>query len=220
MLSISTVHAETFPRYLDTVHSLSRSASFRATSLFPFATNSSQQGLCSTSGGYLQRHTTVQLTQSATTYDNNTSCSFELRLSFQISPSIAPATQSDTSTSPSTAPTTKSDTWTSPSTAPTTKSHTWTSPSTAPATKSDTWPSPSTAPATKSNTWPSPSIAPTTKSDTWPSPSTAPAAQNDSQAWSSSHMKRHFQHRIALAGNTETNSLFCCRLVQWTTTCM
>ena len=118
---------------------------------------------------------------------------FELRLSFQISPSTAPATQSDTSTSPSTAPTTKSDTWTSPSTAPTTKSDTWTSPSTAPATKSDTWPSPSTAPATKSNTWPSPSTAPTTKSDTWPSPSTAPATQNDSQAWSSSHMKRHFQ---------------------------
>ena len=53
---------------------------------------------------------------------------FELRLSFQISPSTAPATQSDTSTSPSTAPTTKSDTWTSPSTAPTTKSDTWTSP--------------------------------------------------------------------------------------------
>ena len=75
MFSISIVNAETCPRYLDTVHSLSRSASFHATSLFPFATNSSQQGLCSTSGGYLQRHTTVQLTQSATTYDNNTSCS-------------------------------------------------------------------------------------------------------------------------------------------------
>ena len=104
---------------------------------------------------------------------------FALRLSFQISPS--------------TAPTTKSNTWTSPSTAPTTKSDTWTSPSTAPATKSDTWTSPSTAPTTKSDTWPSPSTAPTTKSDTWPSPSTAPATQNDSQAWSSSHMKRHFQ---------------------------
>ena len=90
---------------------------------------------------------------------------FELRLSFQISPSTVPAT--------------KSDTWTSPSTAPTTQSDTWTSPSTAPATKSDTWPSPSTAP--------------TTKSDTWPSPTTAPATQNDAQAWSSSHMKRHFQ---------------------------
>ena len=76
---------------------------------------------------------------------------FALRLSFQISPSPAPTTQSDTWTSPSTAPTTKTDTWTSPSTAP------------------------------------------TTKSDTWPSPSTAPATQNDSQAWSSSHMKRHFQ---------------------------
>ena len=57
---------------------------------------------------------------------------FELRLSFQISPSTAPATQSDTWTSPSTAPTTQSDTWTSPSTAPTTQSDTWTSPSTAP----------------------------------------------------------------------------------------
>ena len=53
--------------------------------------------------------------------------------------------------------------------------------------------SPSTAPTTKSNTWTSPSTAPTTKSDTWPSPSTAPATQNDSHAWSSSHMKRHFQ---------------------------
>ena len=41
--------------------------------------------------------------------------------------------------------------------------------------------------------WPSPSTAPVTKSDTWPSPSTAPATQNDSHAWSSSHMKRHFQ---------------------------
>ena len=109
------------------------------------------------------------------------------------SPSTAPATNSDTWTSPSTAPTTKSDTWTSPSTAPTTQSDTWTSPSIAPTTKSDTWPSPSTAPTTKSDTWPSPSTAPTTKSDTWPSPSTAPATQNDSQAWSSSHMKRHFQ---------------------------
>ena len=104
---------------------------------------------------------------------------FALRLSFQISPS--------------TAPTTKSDTWTSPSTAPTTPSDTWTSPSTAPATKSDTWTSPSTAPTTQSDTWPSPSTAPTTKSDTWPSPTTAPATQNDSQAWSSSHMKRPFQ---------------------------
>ena len=104
---------------------------------------------------------------------------FALRLAFQISPS--------------TAPTTKSDTWTSPSTAPTTPSDTWTSPSTAPATKSDTWTSPSTAPTTQSDTWPSPSTAPTTKSDTWPSPTTAPATQNDSQAWSSSHMKRPFQ---------------------------
>ena len=67
------------------------------------------------------------------------------------------------------------------------------SPSTAPATQSDTWTSPSTAPSTKSDTWTSPSTAPATKSDTWPSPSTAPATQNDSHAWSSSHMKRHFQ---------------------------
>ena len=99
---------------------------------------------------------------------------FALRLSFQISPSTAPTTQSDTWTSPSTAPTTKSNTWTSPSTAPTTQSNTWTSPSTAPATKSDTWPSPSIAPTTQSDTCTSPSTAPTTKSDTWPSPSTAP----------------------------------------------
>ena len=104
---------------------------------------------------------------------------FALRLSFQISPSTAPTTKSNTSTSPSTAPTTQSHTWTSPSTAPTTQSDTWTSPSTAPITQSDTWTSPSTAP--------------TTKSDTWPSPSTAPATQYDSHAWSSSHMKRHFQ---------------------------
>ena len=81
---------------------------------------------------------------------------FALRLSFQISPSTAPATKSDTWTSPSTAPTTKSDTWTSPSTAPTTQSDTWTSPSTAPTTQSDTWTSPSTAPTTKSDNWPSP----------------------------------------------------------------
>ena len=45
----------------------------------------------------------------------------------------------------------------------------------------------------KSNTWSSPSTAPATKSDTWSSPSTAPATQNHSRAWSSSHMKRHFQ---------------------------
>ena len=79
---------------------------------------------------------------------------FSLQLSFQISPSTAPTTKSDTWTSPSPAPATKSNTWTSPSTAPTTQSDTWTSPSTAPATKSDTWPSPSTAPTTQSDTWP------------------------------------------------------------------
>ena len=64
---------------------------------------------------------------------------FALRLSFQISPSTAPTTKSDTSTSPSTAPTTQSDTWTSPSTAPTTQSDTWPSPTTVPTTQSDTW---------------------------------------------------------------------------------
>ena len=73
---------------------------------------------------------------------------FSLRLSFQISPSTAPAT--------------KIDIWPSPSTAPaTTKSDTWPSPITAPATKSDTWPSaeqqmsppnsPNTAPATQND---------------------------------------------------------------------
>ena len=54
-------------------------------------------------------------------------------------------------------------------------------------------PSPNTAPTTKRYTWPSPRAAPATKSDTWGSPSTAPATQNDSHAWSSSHMKPHFQ---------------------------
>ena len=81
----------------------------------------------------------------------------------------------------------------SPSTAAATKSDTWTSPNTAPATKSDTWTSPSTAPATKSDTWTWLNTAPATKSDTWTSPSIAPATQNDSNAWSSSHMKRHLQ---------------------------
>ena len=54
-------------------------------------------------------------------------------------------------------------------------------------------PSPNTAPTTKRYTWPSPSAAPATKSDTWTSRNTAPATQNDSHAWSSSHMKPHFQ---------------------------
>ena len=39
-------------------HSLSRSASFHATSLFPFADNSSE-GLCGNSGGYIQQHITL-----------------------------------------------------------------------------------------------------------------------------------------------------------------
>ena len=81
----------------------------------------------------------------------------------------------------------------SPSTAPATKSDARTSPNTAPATKSDTWTSPNTAPTTKSDTWTSPSTAPVTKSETGTSPNTAPATQNDSHAWSSSHMKRHLQ---------------------------
>ena len=67
------------------------------------------------------------------------------------------------------------------------------SPSAAPATKSNTLTSPSTAPATKSNTWTSPSTAPATKSDTWTSPNAAPATKNESCAWSSLHMKPHFQ---------------------------
>ena len=67
------------------------------------------------------------------------------------------------------------------------------SPNTAPATKSDTSTSRSTAPATKSDTWTSPSTAPATKSDIWTSPNTAPATKNDSYAWSSLHMKPHFQ---------------------------
>ena len=46
---------------------------------------------------------------------------FAPNLTFQHSPSTAPATKSDTWTSPSTAPATKSDTWTSPSIAPATK---------------------------------------------------------------------------------------------------
>ena len=97
---------------------------------------------------------------------------FALRLAFQIWPSTAPASKSDTGPPPSKLHLPRKVT---PSTAPATKSDAWPSPSTAPATKSDTWPSPSIAPATKSNTWPSPSIAPATKSDTWPSPSIAPA---------------------------------------------
>ena len=127
------------------------------------------------------------------------------------SPNTAPATQNDHPTCGKTtpvlqsttqvllryystnAPSTKRDTWPSPSTAPVTKSDTRPSPCIAPVTKSATWPSPSTAPTTQSDTWTSPTTAPTTQSDTWPSPSTAPATQNDSQAWSLSHMKRHFQ---------------------------
>ena len=53
--------------------------------------------------------------------------------------------------------------------------------------------SPSAAPATKSNTWTSPSTAPATKCETWTSPNAAPATKNDSYAWSSLHMKPHFQ---------------------------
>ena len=106
-----------------------------------------------------------------------------LRLSFEISPSTAPATKSDNLTSPSLALARKSDTWTSPSTAPARKSDAWTSPSTAPARNSDTWTSPSAAPATNSDTWTSPSTAPVTKSDTWTLPSMAPATKSDT--WTS-----------------------------------
>ena len=102
----------------------------------------------------------------------------------------------------------------SPSAAPATKSDTWTSPSTAPATKSDAWTSPSTAPATKSDTWTSPSIAPATKSDIWTSPSTAPATKNDSYAWSSLHMKPHFQcaeQQVSLSNLTK----YCACHAKW-----
>ena len=55
-------------------------------------------------------------------------------------------------------------------------------------------PSPSAAPATKSDTWTSPSAAPATQTDTtWISPNTAPTTKNKSYAWSSLHMKPHFQ---------------------------
>ena len=40
---------------------------------------------------------------------------------------------------------------------------------------------------------PSPNTAPTTKRYTWPSPSAAPTTKNKSYAWSSLHMKPHFQ---------------------------
>ena len=102
----------------------------------------------------------------------------------------------------------------SPSAAPATKSDTTTSRNTAPATKSDAWTSPSTAPATKSDTWTSPSIAPATKSDIWTSPSTAPATKNDSYAWSSLHMKPHFQcaeQQVSLSNLTK----YCACHAKW-----
>ena len=43
------------------------------------------------------------------------------------------------------------------------------------------------------NTWTSPSTAPATKCESWTSPNAAPATKNDSYAWSSLHMKPHFQ---------------------------
>ena len=64
---------------------------------------------------------------------------FALQLSFQISPSTAPATNRDSWTSPNSAPATNSHTWTSPNSAHATNSGTWTTPHHAPATKSDTW---------------------------------------------------------------------------------
>ena len=78
---------------------------------------------------------------------------FRAPAAFQISPSIAPATKSDSGTSPNSAPATKSDSGTSPNSAPATKSDTWTWASTSPATKRGTWASRSTAPATKSDNY-------------------------------------------------------------------
>ena len=88
------------------------------------------------------------------------------------------------------------------------------SPSAAPATKSDTTTSRNTAPATKSDTWTSPSIAPATKSDTWTSPNTAPDTKNDSYAWSSLHMKPHFQcaeQQVSLSNLTK----YCACHAKW-----
>ena len=79
---------------------------------------------------------------------------FALRLSFQISPSTAPATKSDSGTSPNTAPATINEASTSPCTALATKRYyTWALPSTPAATKSPTWASRSAAPATKSDNY-------------------------------------------------------------------
>ena len=136
---------------------------------------------------------------------------FAPNLTFKPSPNTAPAA---TWTSPN-APATKSDTWTSPSTAPATKRDTWTSPNIAPATKSNTWTSPSTAPCHEKVTLDLHQILRLPRRKThllnhhhvWnliynagsnrchhpTSPNTAPATQNDSHAWSSSHMKHHFQ---------------------------
>ena len=88
------------------------------------------------------------------------------------------------------------------------------SPSAAPATKSDTTTSQNTAPATKSDTWTSPSTAPATKSDTWTSPNTAPDTKNDSYAWSSLHMKPHFQcaeQQVSLSNLTK----YCACHAKW-----
>ena len=88
------------------------------------------------------------------------------------------------------------------------------SPSAAPATKSDTTTSRNTAPATKSDTWTSPSTAPATKSDTWTSPNTAPDTKNDSYAWSSLHMKPHFQsaeQQVSLSNLTK----YCACHAKW-----
>ena len=139
------------------------------------------------------------------------------------SPSTAPATKSDTWTSPSTAPATKSDTWTSPSTAPATKSDTRTSllySTWLYSTLLDSaWlytyessftmrgatgvtiqlhqilrlPRRKTHLLNHHHVWNLIYNAGSNRCHHPTSPNTAPATQNDSHAWSSSHMKPHFQ---------------------------
>ena len=139
------------------------------------------------------------------------------------SPSTAPATKSDTWTSPSTAPATKSDTWTSPSTAPATKSDTrtsllystWLYSTLLDSAWLYTYESSFTMRGATGVTIQPHQILRLPRRKTHllnhhhlsnliynagsnrchhpTSPNTAPATQNDSHAWSSSHMKPHFQ---------------------------
>ena len=148
---------------------------------------------------------------------------FAPKLTFKHSPSTAPATKSDTWTSPSTAPATKSDTWTSPSTAPATKSDTRTSllySTWLYSTLLDSaWlytyessftmrgatgvtiqphqilrlPRRKTHLLNHHHVWNLIYNAGSNRCHHPTSPNTAPATQNDSHAWSSSHMKPHFQ---------------------------